>query len=241
MAREDRLPYARVQPRAAQAREAVVERRPYERVGERVAPDAAVDLAQHPRLNRLVEGADERVARQRPERLQQPEVELSPEHARDLHRLPRALRQPRDPPRGDLSHALRHAGVLKVAAVAQRPPRRRTGCPPSRSAACRRTPPTAPRRAPSQLGDLAAREPLERHLGQHPVASQRGDQLAERVVALVRGRSRRTACAAPRRAREVAQELEGGPSAHWRSSRTSSSGAPLAISASQAATASNSR
>jgi hypothetical protein len=119
VAREDRLPHARVQPRAAQAREAVVERRPHERVGERVAPDAAVDLAQHPRLDRLVEGADERVARQRPERLQQPEVELAPEHARDLHRLARALRQPRDPPRGDLAHALRHAGVLEVAAVAQ--------------------------------------------------------------------------------------------------------------------------
>ena len=89
MAQEDRLADARVQPGAPQAREAVVERRADQRVREGVAPDAAVDLAQHPRHDRRVERRDQLVARQRPECLEQPEVELAADHARDLHCLAR--------------------------------------------------------------------------------------------------------------------------------------------------------
>ena len=56
---------------------------------ERVAADAAVDLAQHARAHRLVERRDEVVARQRAERLEQAEVELAPDHRRRPRR-PRA-------------------------------------------------------------------------------------------------------------------------------------------------------
>ena len=187
VAGEDRLADPRVQPRPAQAREPVVERRLHERVGEGVAPDAIADLLQHPRVDRLVERGDELVARQRPERLQQPEVELAPDHAGDLHRLAGAGGQARDPPAGDLAHALRHAGVLEIAAVPHDLLDEewvalglavQGGDEVGRGLGAE---------GGDELGDLAAREPVQRHVREHRVAAQRGDQLRERVAVVELG------------------------------------------------------
>ena len=182
VAGEDRLADPRVQPRPAQAREPVVERRLHERVGEGVPPDAIADLLQHPRVDRLVERRHELVARQRPERLEQPEVELAPDHARDLHRLAGARGQARDPARGDLAHALRHARVLEVAAVPHDlldEERVALGLAVQRGHEVGRR---LAAEGGDELGDLAAREPVERDVGEHRVAPQRGDQLRERVA-----------------------------------------------------------
>ena len=94
----DRLADAAVQPRAAQLREPVVERRAHERVGERVAADRA-GLAQHARLDALLERADQRVVVQRRDRLEHVVVELAADDGGDLERLARLGAQPPQAPR----------------------------------------------------------------------------------------------------------------------------------------------
>ena len=84
----DRLADAAVQPRPAQLREPVVERRAHERVREGVAADPA-RLAQHARLDALLERADQRVVLERRDRRQHVEVELAADHGRHLQRLAR--------------------------------------------------------------------------------------------------------------------------------------------------------
>ena len=191
MAGQDRLAHARVQPRAAQRRQAVVERRPHQRVRERVAPDPPVDLLEHLRVDRLVERGDELVAGQRPERLEQPVVDLAPDHRGDLHRLARRRRQPRDPPRRDLAHAGGDARVLEVAAEAARAlaqvaddlldeERVALGLGVQRGDELGRGR-LGPERG-HQLADLRLREAAQRHLGEHRLAPQRGDDGRERVV-----------------------------------------------------------
>ena len=223
VAGEDRLADARVQPRAAQGGEAVVERRAHQRVGEGVAADAAVDLAQHAGAHRLVERRDEVVPRQRPERLEQPEVDLAPDHRRDLDRLARRRRQPPQPPRGDPAHALGHPGLLevddaleaalRVAQVAQDlldEERVALGL-----AVQRRHEVRGGRAAPwacDQLPDLAGVEALERDVREAVLAPQRGDQLRQRVPLLeLRVAVGAEEHRAPRlgRAHEVAQQLHG--------------------------------
>ena len=221
MAGQDRLADARVQPRAAQRREAVVERRAHQRVGEGVAADAAVDLAQHAGAHRLVERRDEVVPRQRPERLEQPEVDLAPDHRRDLDRLARRRRQPPQAPRGDPAHALGHPGLLevdraleaarRVAQVAQDlldeervalglAVQRRDEVGGGRGGAV----------GLDQLADLAGVEALERDVREAVLAPQRGDQLRQRVPLLeLRVAVGAEEHRAPRlgRAHEVAQQL----------------------------------
>ena len=223
VAGEDRLADPRVQPRAAQGGEAVVERGADERVGERVAADAAGDLAQHAGAHRLVERGDEVVPGQRAERLEQPEVELAADHRRDLDRLARRRRQPPDPPRGHLSHAVGHPGLLEVdgaleaaRALAQvahdlldeervalgLPVQRRDEVGGRRGGAVRL----------HQRRDLAGLEAVELEVGEDVLAPQRGDQLRERVALLELGVAvGAEEHRAPRlgRAHEVAQELHG--------------------------------
>ena len=84
----DRLADAAVQARPAQLRQPVVERRAHERVRERVAADAP-GLAQHARLDALLQRADQRVLLERGDRLEHVVVELAPDHGGDLERLAR--------------------------------------------------------------------------------------------------------------------------------------------------------
>ena len=160
-------------------------------MGEGVAADAAVDLAQDAGAHGLVERGDEVVARQRAERLEQPEVELAADHRRDLDRLARRRGQPPDPPRGDLAHALGHPGLLEVdgaleaaRALAQvahdlldeervalgLPVQRRDEVGGGRVGAVRL----------HQRRDLAGLEAVERDVGEDVLAPQRGDQLGQR-------------------------------------------------------------
>ena len=191
MAGQDRLAHARVQPRAAQRRQPVVERRPHQGVRERVAPDPPVDLLEHLRVDRLVERGDELVAGQRPERLEQPVVDLAADHRGDLHRLARRRRQPGDPPRGDLAHAGGDARVLEVGVEPARALAQvaddlldeervalRLGVQRGDELGRGRL---RPERG-HQLADLRLREPVQRHLGEHRLAPQRGDDGRERVV-----------------------------------------------------------
>ena len=118
--RGERLADAPVQPRAPQLGDAVVERRPHQRVGEGVVADAA-RLANHARLHRLLQRGDQRVAVQRVARhaLEQLEVELAADHRAGHHRLARVVAEPPQPPRGHLAHALRHAGLGQRDAAAR--------------------------------------------------------------------------------------------------------------------------
>ena len=110
--RGERLADAAVQPRAAQLGDAVVERGPHQRVGERVAPDRA-GLAQHARVDGLLERGDERVAggavAAGRDALEQLEVELAADHRAHHHGLGGVLAQPPQAARGHLAHAVGHA------------------------------------------------------------------------------------------------------------------------------------
>jgi hypothetical protein len=108
--RLDRLTHPAVQARAAQLGEPVVERRAHERVREGVAADPP-GLAQHPRLDALLERRDQHVVVERGNRLEQVELELAADDGRHLERLAGRCPEAPQPPRGDLAHAVRHPGL----------------------------------------------------------------------------------------------------------------------------------
>ena len=96
--RDQRLAHPPVQPRPPQLRDRVVQRRPHQRVREPVAPDVP-DLAQHARLDALVQRLDELVVVLRDDRGQHVVVELAPDHGRDQQHGAGRLGQPPQPPR----------------------------------------------------------------------------------------------------------------------------------------------
>ena len=222
--RLDRLAHPAVQPGTAQLGQTVVERGPHERVREGVAAHPP-GLAQHARLDALLERRDEHVVVERGDRLQQVELELAADHGRHLERLAGRGAQAPQPPRRHLAHAVRHPGLgqrsggmepaaagsqvahdlldeerVALGLAVQRPQERRLHV-------------VHPERG-HQLGHLGLREPGERDAGQRALAPDAGGELEQRVVGLELGvtvGAEQQHAPRMRRPYELAQQLEGRP------------------------------
>jgi hypothetical protein len=209
-----------VEPRAAQRRQAVVERRAHDRVDERVAAHPLGVLAQHARGDRLLQRRHQLVTAERPDLLEHVEVELAADDGGRGERVPAGIAEPGEAPPGDLAHAVGHAGLEQRDGAAEVPVGigemahdllDEEGVAVGLAVQLldeRRRPRTAAERAHERAGlggvEACDVEPVER-----PLAAQAGEQRLERLAALVGpGGGEEERGLGGGRAHEVGDELE---------------------------------